>query len=144
MLFDLPSLGKRTGKREMSPKHQHWNSFDGKALGWFCCAKTCTFLHPQAPRSDLNVTEYPSWEASVLIPGHLANIFLRKFKTLFFILKWPHSFWMGPQFSQHFCCTCILHSPTRGEARSTNDYCKQDYLPTISSMFSRSFITTSP
>lgn len=38
ILFDLPALGNSTGRGEMSPKHQHWNSFSGKALEWiFLC-----------------------------------------------------------------------------------------------------------
>lgn len=57
VLFDLPALGNSTGRGEMSPKHQHWNSFSGKALEWIFCAKSWAPLHPWCPGTDLSVTE---------------------------------------------------------------------------------------
>lgn len=144
ILFDLPALGNSTGRGEMSPKHQHWNSFSGKALEWIFCAKSWAPLHPWCPGTDLSVTECnmrslcaDSWQLCSRFP-----LKIDKFV--------PHSqmtpqLLEGPQLSQPLCCTCVVCSPRRGQAGSTNDYCKQqNYLPAVSSIFSRGFILTPP
>lgn len=144
-IFDLPALGKSTGRGEMSPKHQHWNSFTGKAVGkalrCFFCAKIWAPLHPWCPGTDLSVTECATWEASVLTPGSSAHVFHWKLKTLLLILHDSPQVLKGPQLSQPLCFSWVVCSPRRGQEESTKDYCKQqNYLPAASSMFSRDLL----
>lgn len=101
--FDLPAPGKSTGNGEMSPKHQHWNSFSGKALGWLFFAKIWVPLHPWYAGTRLGVTEGETWEASELIPGSSAAVFhCSSFPND------PPSSWRGHKSSASPCAAPVL------------------------------------
>lgn len=143
--FDLPTLGKSTGRGEMFPKHQHWNSFSGKALGW---GVLCKYLGSSASLMSRDRSQC-NWMCNVRSlcadSWQLCSCFPLKIENFV-----PHSqripqLLEGPQLSQALCCTCTVCSLRRGQAGSTKDYCKQqNYLPGVSCVFSRGFIATPP